>query len=122
MKSRRHEWTDTDIIEIEHVCLILHNMLVALRIEGALEDEKDENGNLLHRDSAVAKFEASRHIVIPIYVKIKHRDDDTQTSWMDISLGIYNSIRKFHDYNKLCGALTGHMWNAPGVKNSSINQ
>ncbi len=125
LKSRRHEWSDTEIIDIAHVCVILHNMLVEVRIEGALEDERDENGNLLHGNSVVAEFEgleAHSDSDFGLTSGSNTENDDTQTSWIDTLLGIDNSIRNVHEYNKLWGALADHIWNATGEENSSINQ
>lgn len=41
LRCEFHSWCDEDLIELVHVCIILHNMLVRLRVLGELEDEAD---------------------------------------------------------------------------------
>ena len=124
MKSRIFEWNDTEIIKFGHVCVILHNILVAFRIEGELEDETDDNGNLLGGEGVIAEFAGigtSTESDFSSTPESHHGNNEEWASWIDTLLGIDNSIRNVHEYNKLCGALTDHIWNATGKDSGLIN-
>lgn len=44
IRQERHEWSDTQLILISQVCVILHNMIVKMSLRGELSEELDENG------------------------------------------------------------------------------
>ena len=44
MRQERHEWSDSQLVFISQVFVILHNMLVKMAYTGELADEVDENG------------------------------------------------------------------------------
>lgn len=43
--SESNEWSDSTIVFISQVCVILHNLIVDMKRRGDLEDEVDEQGN-----------------------------------------------------------------------------
>ena len=48
LRSDRHEWSDTELVEIVDTPVIPHNMLLCMRINRELSDKLDNEGNLLH--------------------------------------------------------------------------
>ena len=44
MRQERHEWSDSQLILISEVCVILYNILVKMASTGELSDDVDDNG------------------------------------------------------------------------------
>lgn len=41
MRQERHEWSDSQLILISQVCVILHNMILKMMLKGELSDEQN---------------------------------------------------------------------------------
>lgn len=56
LRQERFEWSDAELILITNTCVILHNMLVKMTMEGQLADEMDESGVVCAERDLVEEF------------------------------------------------------------------
>ncbi len=107
-----HEWNDSDIIDILHACVIIHNMLVDFSRNGELQSEVDETGRSLTSEEIVEEF----LIDVPDTISPSSQNTVSVSSedWLQELMGVEDSIRdkKLHDY--LRTALENHIWNLKG--------
>ena len=52
-KERRFKLSDSDVIDIAQVCVIIHNILDCICVNGELDDEIDANGDALRPNEII---------------------------------------------------------------------
>ena len=57
LRHEYHEWKHESISEIVEVCVIIHNMLLHLRLNGLPQEERNETGNLMAPTQVIEEFE-----------------------------------------------------------------
>lgn len=126
LRSDFHGWSDGELVEIVQACVILHNMLVRLRLNGDLEDEVDEHGRLVDPNEVVQEFldeahsqtDGNKDMHIP--EQTPHDGaNDLHLSWIQQLIGVDRSIRDKQAHVRLREALASHIWKSVGCSWSS---
>lgn len=120
LRREFHSWSDDKLIEVMHVGIILHNILVRLRVIGELEDETDEEGMAVRP-----------HEIIKDFYKVEEEDEesengslngtDDEKSIKDQSpryfqrlISCKDSISDLEARRSLRGTTKDHVWSTSG--------
>lgn len=107
------EWSDESIVKISKVCVIIHNMLVQLRLNGELDDEIDSNGRRISSESVVEEFaeEAVRDSVTIGPLQSSHTNSTpTPQSVLDSLLTQRDLLTSPQRHLRLAKELIDHLW------------
>ena len=111
LKGDFHLWSDTEVSEIVHTCVILHNMLIRLSLGGELHDEEDTDGSPMLPDDIVQEF---YYDTIEHEEQIENEPHQNAQTWMETLIGVDESVRSRFAHIQLREALVSHIWNQFG--------
>ncbi len=111
-----HGWSDSELIDIVHVCVILHDMLVRLRVRSELEDETDGRGVVLRPEEVVEEFLERPGDDAEREGQTQRTDENwSAASWLQHLMGMQESVRDRSDHIALRCAVEDHVWESVGA-------
>ena len=112
LRHEFYEWSDSGIVDVLHVCVIIHNILITCSKNGELQNEEDESGNCLTSDGIIEEFLGEARTAEQ---SCSERTEPVCSSeWLQELMGVEDSIRDDTAHKNLKKALQNHIWNIKG--------